>query len=527
MYFVLFFPSHQMEEHKDHYIDVSSVRGEGIVFLEGNDPLSRITLSVTKQEYSTMGFFYCTRASGKDRVQVVLVDVLGMVRPTWLSGGTTIEELANDNLISAMAIKNLNPVLDECGEIDKDKTQKLNECFRAAIADVSRSKHNISAREFLYQLFGHRINCPEESVTSVEMVNRVISLMGKEDNVPQGGQESTKSVQLLKKPKVLCANGGGQMDLLTILSSGLGQQQVTDPNTANKVLGAYLADNTLFGELKKILLPKKQSVDVELERELAMERYGPFLKDVSATFLQMITYEQGFLQTVIDGINKNNRFVEREDTELNGAVLGFNDDFSALASLINDSIHSGCMEYNKLEAIINRHNERKSNVEGVLCKSLGHPIESVNLCKDIVINVQTGKKNKRKKFIASLMCLRDNVSTIIDSLENDGQEPYIDVNALSELTNTLLSCTSMPDPKLPILPGEYSYPGHVIVTNEEGTKFPMILSSGKKVTINTRCYDITKYTRCELEEILSGLDYAAVDDPILNKLRARLVDTLL
>ncbi len=507
------------------YIDPDTLNDAGILFVRSEDPVSWLNISVTKQTYSSMGFYYRTSASGVDRVQVVMVDVLRMIRPKWLDPGATLDDLIKSDLVSALAIKQLRPILDDKGNIDEEKTEELQECFRAAIAKVSCSGHEVSKREYIWQLFGHRVKCPTSSVTAVEMVNRVVELMGRSSDVPQQGGPSPDSTKLLEQPDEFGTNADGKIKVLTMLGATMQQQEVSNPNTANKLIQSYIRDNGLFGELQKLRLPKRNRIDIECAREDAIEVYQPFLSEVSSLFVDMLFHEQGFFETLVSGINQVKDISELDDVSTGRAMVGFSDDFRSIIKLINCSIKSGCLDYNELKKVTCKYLNDKAKAEISTGCSLGPNPLLPDLCKDIIINVQTGEKSGRKKFIGAVTGLRDHIAQLVDQVRCE-EDTYVDINLLSCLVNRLVSTTAVPGGDIPNIDGEFSVEGSIVVTNDQGTKFPMQLSCGKRIVISTRNYDLSRFNKGELEEILCGLDYLADEDPLLEQLRTTITNIL-
>lgn len=507
------------------YIDPDTLNDAGILFVRSEDPVSWLNISVTKQTYSSMGFYYRTTASGVDRVQVVMVDALRMIRPKWLDPGATLDDLIASNLVSALAIKQLRPVLDDEGNVDAEKTEELQECFRAAIAKVSCSGHEVSKREYIWQLFGHRVKCPTPSVTAVEMVNRVVELMGRSADVPQQGGSSPNSTDLLTQSDEFGTNANGKIKVLTMLGVTMKQQEVSNPNVANKLIQSYIRDNDLFGELQKLKLPKRDRIDVESAREDAIEVYQPFLSEVSALFVDMLFHEQGFFETLVSGINQSKGILELDDVSTGRAMVGFSDDFRSVIKLVDSSIKSGCLDYKGLKESVCKYVNDKAKVEISTGCSLGPNPVLPDLCKDIVVNVKTGKKSGRKKFIGAVTGLRDHVAQMVEQVRCE-EDVYVDINLLSYLVNQLVSTTAVPGGDIPNIDGEFSVEGNIVVTNDQGAKFPMQLSSGKRIVISTRNYDLSRFKKRELEEILCGLDYLADEDPLLEQLRTAITNVL-
>ena len=56
----------------------------GLIFIRSDDPISRIIMSITKQDYSFIGFYYDTKFfNGELKTIVILLDIFGLKKPQW------------------------------------------------------------------------------------------------------------------------------------------------------------------------------------------------------------------------------------------------------------------------------------------------------------------------------------------------------------------------------------------------------------------------------------------------------------
>jgi len=75
---------------------------QGLIFLNRGDPLSKIITKLTRDEFTSLGFYYTTTVSGNTQQSVIYFDILGLENIT-----TTLEELKRFPLIKRLARRRL------------------------------------------------------------------------------------------------------------------------------------------------------------------------------------------------------------------------------------------------------------------------------------------------------------------------------------------------------------------------------------------------------------------------------------
>jgi hypothetical protein len=292
----------------------------GLVFVKSDDPVSRLTIAITKQDFSSIGFYYTTTTGGRKRTNVILMESFGLLAPKWSHDGYTMEDLLNNALVTRVAIKPLKAPGDR-SDLSACSAKRLEANFRAAIAKVLSEGPEISIRESLQQLFGQRIDNPTKSVTNVELVNRVVMMVGQWDSVPQDVSISTDAVESLGQTvHNIEPNTDGKMRVLQLMVFPLMPNEVSNPGVANKTLASYVVPNRLFGDLVDLPIPARNPILVEHVKRDAIAQSRPYLTKVICAFVDMLLTDQEFFAAVVGGIHRRQAIVN-DDEDLNSNLL--------------------------------------------------------------------------------------------------------------------------------------------------------------------------------------------------------------
>ncbi|PCJ28996.1 MAG: hypothetical protein COA94_02945 [Rickettsiales bacterium] len=494
------------------YLDPDEINDAGIIFIQRNDPISTLAMSISKEKYSSMGFYYKTNASGRSETKVLYVEVLKMHRPKLGESGATIEDLVSDDLVTLLSIKKLRPSIVD-GVIDEIETRKIQEYFRIAIAKVTSNESKNTESELVYQLLGYRDKSDVKCLSIMEMVNEVVKLMGRSSDVPLQSSKQKLGIKTFHNKSKIDGGIEGKFGLISMFGSSFSQSE----SDTNKPIHSYSKDNELFGELLNIKLPDRIPIDVKLAKIREIKIYQPILIKMSTIFIDMLLNNQRFFDTLSKGIVQDNVSIE--------IVRGFSDDFTKLFTLISQSVKSGSLEYSKLLECSSIHNDRK-NILGKGCESLIQTTELPELVSNILINVNVKcGNNSRRKLVSSLSNLYDHVSYIKNSVDCDS-ECLVDINLLSSIVNNLMEVSSLRRPRICNISGDFERECKINVDNRCGTIYPMTMSSGKKIVLNTRYPNLLCYSKKELSEILRSLDNVSVEDEDMDSIRAMLTDIL-
>lgn len=263
----------------------------GIVLLLSDDLLNKITASLTKQEFSTIGYYY---SYGK-QVRVEVTDPFGGN----LYGCTTLEELVSCPFVRRICLR----------PIKKEYEAR----FRMALAKVKfRSLKN--EKDMLYSLFGFP-TCSESGSSSLERIDSILTRMG--NALPQvnintlygSGYESFVSPPSREK------GVQAKVQILTYLASSLNQQTAPEITTDGKRLPAqiqsYVLDETIFGEME--VIKRECSSDLNVLREV-YERQLPLFRRLCNSFVDLLS-DTGFMFLVARGSRNQNVKLSKECLE--------------------------------------------------------------------------------------------------------------------------------------------------------------------------------------------------------------------
>lgn len=494
------------------YIERDNISDAGIIFITSNDPISRIIVSITKQEFSSIGFYYRTSATGTSQIRVITVDIFGVHAPQWLKPGDTINDLIDNPIISQIAIKKLRSIYDN-GTINEEKTKSLHTNFRTAIAQVMGTKGEMSLRDAISQLFGYPTNSTHCGLTAIEMVNKVISLIGKWEEISSNDTVSIDSFEICKLPMVESQNAHAKVQLIGYLSSKLNP----DINLACKQIQSYIVPNNLFDDIQYISLPPRNLVQQELALADSIVSHRSYLNRAVGTFIDMLLVDHDFFKVVVTGIHKG-KIRENLDTKLLEEVIS--ELYNSKKDLINKVvswISSGQIHPNDLKSLISHFNNNSSIIHNLTKVQQGQPINPPE--EDKVI-LYTSNPHLLHTTITELH------GQLEKSLQNlhDKKSVCLDINKLSSLINELSKSHNLSLRPLSPISGETSYSA-VVTINDINSSLPVTLKNGKEILIPLSNPNLSHFDRNILIEILATIDSHPYN-PKYDHIRSNIVDKL-
>lgn len=495
-------------------IEPENIEGVGLVFVRKDDPYSHFILSVTKQLYSLIGFYYISYQGKKKKTNIILSDITGIKSSTWMKS-FTIKNLIYDANVTELAIKRLAPAIDEKGCIDVKVTKEREGNFKAAIADISALGSETSVNEWVKQLFGHEIGQPTSGSTTQEFVNRVTLRMGDWDKIDQDTSISVEGLAKYKKPKFLPKTSEGKNHIFFGLGKDFKQQEVNNPNASNKAMRSYLRENKVYEPLKRICLPQRNELDRNLRREKSISEQKTFLSKAVSSFVNLLFTDSSFYNTVIDGINQNTMVSQKIDQKLKHDMFDLiksgNDIVNALVSMLE----KGRIKYENLVKLSLAYKQKVTHTLSTCDMALDN-LPSISGGGDKIVVFENCKKHQ-SKFDLVTKQMHQVLNNAIKNINNK-KEPVINLNVLINSLNTLVSMSGSELPVLPILDGKKSYSG--IITSEYSDKcVPIRFRSGKKVYIPSHGYDLTSYNKEELKELLCALDVTTDEEDVMSSLK--------
>lgn len=514
-------PSLEME------INPSDFPDSGIIFVRSEDVLSLVCISITKQPYSTIGFFYKTSVSGMERINVILVDVHRFIQPTWLEREASIEDIIKNPLVSSIGIKGLNPVLDKNGKIDRTETQKLHSTFRQAIGNVIGHGTEKSYEETISQLFGYKVKYPTKGVTAVEMVNRVIMAMGKWNDVPQDGSLSAEALKLLRAPTLLGCGIESKTKMIQILTANFNQQEVCDPTVANKLIQSYIVDNGVFDEMMRIGLPDRDLNQVRMAQEATYILNSDYMSRSVATFTKMLIHDQGFYESILAGFNQS-RLIDFDGEDSHKQDLSdLSSDSDSLVDIVTSWIGSGEISYSRIISCLARIDQTKQHISEKYSISLDrkrrYPV--IDKSKLLLIKKDDHQPTDSKLMIGAFMSLREEIKNLANQV-GSSSTPILSINDLIRPLNDIGNNLGLSVPNLELVGGDYTAPVTVLVKSNRSEGVPLTLRSGTKIILTLVNPNLEGLSRQDLIEVLESLDNLASNDHRFDNLRSIITSKL-
>lgn len=500
-------------------IDPTKIKGVGLVFVRKEDPVNLFVLSVTKQLYSLIGFYYKTKVSGQKKVHVILSDICGIISSKWMNP-FTIEDLIHDPLVTQLSIRKLSPILDEDGYVDKKATKSRNGNFKAAIADITSHGPETSTEEWIKQIFGFEICQPSRGSTTVELVNRVIMRTDNWDKIEQNGSVSMEGIVKNQTPDIIPKNSVGKGYIFAKMGSDMKQIKVNQPGVGNKLLQSYLVDNGIFDPIRHIKLPSHTQLQKTLRREQSISEHKQFLIEAVSTFVRLLMNNTRFFDTVVDGINSNSMMVNKFDDKFKISMFNVvQSSHNVVGSIIN-MIECGRFNFGDLRKIIEEHKYKVESATKDADINMNH-FPSIRECKDKIVILEND--HHKSKFDHNLKQLHQQISDAVKSIQEQ-ETPVLNINALIDNLNAFTSLSGSKLSKIKKIKDCKSY-GAVLSTTDN-KKIPIQFKSGKKIVIPSVGYNLSILNCSEMKELLTTIDVMTKGEDYFDNLGSDLADRL-
>jgi len=505
-------------------IDPKKITGVGLIFVRKEDPVNHFVLSVTKQLYSLIGFFYETKVSGKKRINVIISDVGGIMSSGWLEP-FTIENLIYDPLVTELSIRRLADEVDEHGCFDKKATDDKISKFKAAIANVTSLGPETSVKEWIKQLVGYEIGQPSSGCTTTELVNRVILEVGYWNKIKQSSTTSVEGLAKYKRPELLPKTSEGKNHIFHSLGDDFKQQEVNKPSVANKLLQSYLIDYGIFEPIRKLCLPEHTTLEFNLRCEQSISQHKNFLTAAVSEFVKLLLEDPKFFSVVVDGINQNTLIAKKIDEKFKHNVFDLMGSSNNLVNSIIGMIEKGRIEYDNLRSIMDDYKKKIDDTTNGLNLSFNHS-PNIERCKDRLVVFENGKKHQ-SKFDLTLKQLKTQLEGVKNSIERK-ETPSININTLINNYNVLISMSGGSHgtglDMIDSLDSKNSYNG--VFTTSDCPKVPISFKSGRQIIIPLVGYNLKEFNHKELHELLRAVDVLSNGEDQFDNFRADVASSL-
>jgi len=499
-------------------IKYQDISGVGLFFARKEDPVNLFALQITKQLYSLIGFYYESKVTGKKRIHIILSDICGIVSSQWMNT-FTIENLIHDPLITKLSIRKLSPILNEDGLIDEELTQKRDADFKAAIAEVTSQGPVNSTEDWIKQIIGYEISQPGRGSTTVELVNKVIMRTGNWEKIKLAARIAPGSMEGIiknKLPKVVPKNSAGKNYIFSRLASDLKQIQTYQPNVSNLLMQSYLVENGIFEPIQHLQLPKHTAIEISLRREQSIAESKNFLADAVSTFVRLLLENKKFFDTVVDAINANTNFKQKQkDTKFKASFINLAHSSNRLVGIIVSMIEKGRFSFELLKHEIDKYNLKLEQTTGSIgIKSNLFPrMDSKNVDRIIIMKNKTGNS----KFDLDLKTIHHNLQRSTNNIKNE-ETAILNINEMIQAVNSIIECSNSNLKPLKEITTKKSY--GAVLTTQKGRSIPIQFTDGSQMILPTVGYDLKPYDCEHLKELLQALDIMTDGSDDFDQLRS-------
>lgn len=503
-----------------NYIRKDLLDDSGLIFITRRDPISRLVVSITKQEFSCIGFYYVSRISRSMTVNVILVSPL---EPTTTS---TIDDLLADPLVTSIAIKKLRPIVGGNGKLDLTKTKQLHDDFRLAIANLISNNDHPSLKDRIFQLFGYP---NAKNIVGVDIINSVIRKIGRWSEVPKQKHSSQESwsVQDIRGSTL-----ADRAEFIGCLGSSLNQQ-----HTGQGQIHSYITSNSLFEDLCYVRLNQHQQKTIDAAMDKIVKVQEPYLGAIFTEFIHLVFSDEKFFASILQGFKEGRSKDQELQQTLIQALQCSSESRIGDLSWISRNLVRGELPLQDLQSLLRDANEdHQALVDWFTSlhleqrQPLQTPIPKFDT--DNKVWIRTGKASiQDDQLSANIHQLHQLVSKVVNSANEDSQA-YLDLNTLIECTNSLILASNQPIQPIAKIPDESSY-SIVGIGGAESAKtngdVVVRLDRGDEVYIPLYGANLAIFERNELLEILETLDSdieMSINTQSYDNLRARITQEL-
>jgi hypothetical protein len=153
--------------------------GVGIILIKSEDPINCLTMAITKQEYSGIGFYCPTKLYGNIKILVYIKDYSGEYDNNWKEG-IDLDTLIENPLITRIGYRTINSKYPG--------RDKLDSLLRISIIDTLNkvrynNNYSMEQKEQIFELFGYSNNTAKDNkardiISGLDLINQVFENIG-------------------------------------------------------------------------------------------------------------------------------------------------------------------------------------------------------------------------------------------------------------------------------------------------------------------------------------------------------------
>lgn len=502
-----------MNELDNNIIKCDEISGSGLIFIKMEDPISILLMSLTGQKYSLIGFFYSSNISGHNQINIIYTDIWGLLNPFWSDPKLLSDFIRENKHINEIKIRKIKKKLAVDFKISI--AEQIQPSLRPIIISKSSSDkkldNNINNIEInnrykylLMTIFNYYdIKLSTSFITPIETINKMILDLSINNDHKDVNNKNINSQPSNSK----CSN-----------------------------IKKYLIDSDLFGMIKSVYFqPFFYSKNYNFSREnIDNKKKRDFIKVLFDNFMEMMMGHELFFDHIMikltsnmDNTLKNIFFRDHLEKIISENFVNSSNN---IINFITISLKNSTVKYNDLISLLNKYDEDKLNLldnfrfESKIESKHDLKIESKDSKDKIIIF----KNND--SYYSSLKIIRDELSSLQENINNDTQ-PILNINLLLENINNIISISPGKLTPIPLINSETSFQGIFVVSKNQLKKIKTIdiknsYSEKKKIILPAHGYDLSRFKKNELIEILHTLESEEFKDGRFDQMKSDLIKLL-
>lgn len=237
-----------------------------------------------------------------------------------------------------------------------------------------------------------------------------------------------------------------------------------------------------------------------------------YLSKVVATFIDMILTDSDFLD-LVSGNYLNT--VHSYDLLYNLVLSHIEIQDNTMALIQSIFLNNGTIDKDYLQQLIEKINITRNTT----ATQLEIPINQTNV--SIPDSLTVIDRTPAPVIIRSVGAIRDQVDRIVSTI-NRGDIPYLELNDIIGSINDLSEYYGLGSDVNRI---DVPSSGLLIISPYKEIAIPLTLKSGNTITLTTRNFNLSIFTKSELVEILEVIDTLVIDDRY-DHLRAKITEEI-
>ncbi len=454
----------------------------GLLLIQGLDPLSKLFSHITRQEYSLIGTYYIY--SDTPDISIKILNIFNCRTPNWMKDYKYLHEIES-GCNKIVMIPFIDPNYQLNIHIPNNSTKKL-----------------------LIDIFGNNLLCVPIIKTILEQLypNNNSADPNTSDPNPDPNPDHTNT----SDPESSESVNNNSADPNTSDPNPDHTNPNTIPNNIDPILSMILESPVMNKNKKEIIIPTIRS------KNHTVKKFKPdrvYLSKVIATFIDMILSDPYFLDLIIGNyFNIIYSYDLLYEIVINHIEIQ-EDTIELFRSLFSNE---GLINKEQLRTLVYKINKSKTELLGIEQEITKQITKHKNL-PDIPAQMTVIDKTPTPAIVQSVKKIKSQVEQIIVSIRN-GSVPCIELNSIISSINDLSEYYELGS-GIDLITQPSS--GILIISPYSDISIPLTLKSGNKITLTTRNFNLSNFTKAELIEILETIE-TLVSDNRYDNLRAEI-----